>query len=103
MENFTRDDFDSADLLTALDQLDSIRYNLAGEDDIGPPQVRTDLLELHQLILHLVTYSGNNNKEKILELLEDIQVVIGEIQESADSISDSLDDLETALNKCEEE
>lgn len=32
-----RDDFDSADLLTALDQLDSIRYTLASEDDIQPP------------------------------------------------------------------
>ncbi len=65
MEDFTRDDFDSWDLLSTIDLLDSIRYALADKEDMGPPQVRRDLLELHQLVFDAVRYLGERDMEKI--------------------------------------
>jgi len=103
MENFTRDHFDSWELLSAVDRLDNIRYVLADKDDMGPPQARRDLMELHQLVFDAVRYSGKHDREKILELLEDVQDVVREVLENAESISDSLIDLWGALTKHEEE
>src|SRR5680860_416343 len=38
----------SFDLLTSVDQLDVIRYILSDSDDLRPPEVRQDLMELHR-------------------------------------------------------
>lgn len=103
MKNFTRDDFDSMDLLTALDKLDAIRYSLAEIDLIKPPQVRQDLHKLHGLVFDALNYRDKVSREEIEELMFDVQMVIDEIRDNAESISDKLSELETALYKSDEE
>jgi hypothetical protein len=47
-------DFDTMDLLEAVDHLDQIRYRVADQEKLRPPEVREQLMELHQLIFGLM-------------------------------------------------
>ena len=44
-------DFDTMALLEAVDHLDQIRYRVADRDHYAPPEVREQLMELHELTL----------------------------------------------------
>ncbi|GMN12105.1 hypothetical protein MTsPCn9_34580 [Croceitalea sp. MTPC9] len=103
MDNLTHDNFDSHDLLYELDKLDAIRYSLAEIDLIKPPQVRQDLHRLHGLVFDALNYKDKVSREEIEELLDDVKTVIDEIRDNAESISEKLAELETALYKIDEE
>ncbi len=78
-------DFETHDLLEAVDDLDSIRGILADGPHLEPPQIRIDLLKLHGLAMQVCNHGGDARSE-LFELATDLEYQIEEIQESAERV-----------------
>jgi hypothetical protein len=63
------ENFETFDILTAIDQFDSARGYIADQSLNTPPELRINLLKLHDLAMNVISY-GNNDKEQIKELFE---------------------------------
>ena len=87
-----RDEFDTTELLEAVDSLDTIRGILADGDHLEPPQIRTDLLKLHGLAMDVFN-RGHPVDEEMTTLAWDIESQIDEIVEAADRIQKTLTEL----------
>jgi len=85
-------DFETQDLLEAVDDLDSIRGILADGEHLEPPQIRIDLLKLHGLALR-VCNQGHGDAGELLELATDIEYQIDDIRDAADRIAKVLREL----------
>ncbi len=83
------EDYETMDLLGAVDSLDAIRY-LTGDQGINmPPQLRFDLMELHSLMFRLLREGGKlskKEKEKLFDLIESTEDDIYTIIENAEKI-----------------
>ena len=81
-------DFETHDLLEAVDHLDQIRGILADGPQYQPLQIRVDLLKLHGLAM--LCNEGGNNETELIELATDIEYEIEEIRDAADWILEVL-------------
>lgn len=97
MERFSHDDFESGDLLKAVDNLDNMRYVLADKDDIIPPESRQNLMKLHRMVFNALNYKGDHDKEKMIELIDEIRDDVDQVKQNAIYIVDKLVELESAL------
>jgi len=100
--------FESHQLLDAVDQLDALRDVLNDAANRQPPAIRTELLELHALALAVF---GQGHRDRVPELFaraEDFDVQLGnlmialeKIQSTTDELlalrPDSLDDIDPAI------
>ncbi|VVQ17469.1 hypothetical protein PS938_04424 [Pseudomonas fluorescens] len=50
-DELSPENFETAALLRAVDAVDDLRNDLNDSEDSRPPQLRTDLLKLHQLAM----------------------------------------------------
>lgn len=87
--------FESMKILHAVDYLDQIRYRLADGENLEPPEVRQELMKLHEKAQHLINYAGGkpDDVQAIWDLAWDIESVVGDIQEYAEKILSILSDL----------
>lgn len=97
MERFSHDDFESGDLLKAVDNLDNMRYVLADKDDIIPLGSRQNLMKLHRMVFNALNYKGDHDKEKMIELIDEIREDVDQVKQNAIYIVDKLVELESAL------
>lgn len=79
------DEFETHNLLEAVDRLDSIRSILADGPNLEPPQIRTDMLKLHQLAMK-VCNEGDGNVGELVELATEIEDQVEEMHEASESI-----------------
>lgn len=82
--------FDTTALLRAVDDVDRLRGHLDG-DGYKPPEIRDDMLRLHQLAIKVVNqgYEGEARAE-MFELTFDLE-------ERIDDIADALDHLRETI------
>ena len=91
-------DFDTMDLLEAVDHLDQIRYRVADQEDYAPPEVREQLMELHELIFGLMREGQTIPDElHVRDLIDAIRVTISPIVEHTERILTTLRALEQEL------
>jgi hypothetical protein len=81
-------DFVSADLLRAVDAVDEARDYLNDGDDGRPPDLRTDLLRLHQLAMAVFNEGARSQ--------------VGSMFEKAVELEDQVDDLIVILERVRE-
>ena len=62
------ENFETYDLLTSIDRLDEVRGILADGVHLEPPEIRDDLLKLHQLAM-AVANNGETSAAKVHEML----------------------------------
>lgn len=76
-------EFETADLLSAVGEIDKLRRYFSDQDDgIRPPRIRDDLLKLHRLAMEHV-----NEGAPISEEFQDLAFQVeDEIDESMDSM-----------------
>lgn len=87
------EDFDSWDLLDAVDLFDEMRDHLNDQTEYRPPLMRDQLLELHQLAME--AYPGGN-KEKLVKLYdsaEDLESIAFDLMMQAEKIHKILEKL----------
>ena len=90
------ENFETADLLAAVDRLDEVRGVLADGEHLEPPQLRTDLLRLHRLAMEVVNHGRTDRAGEFFSLAGDLEMQVAELAEALESIRrvlGKLDDL----------
>lgn len=67
------DNFDTQDILRAIDMLDSARCHLADQSLNMPPKLRFDLFKLHDLAKEVIGYADNTNIKELFEIADDLE------------------------------
>jgi hypothetical protein len=86
------ENFETGSLLTAIDQLDKVRGELADGDNGEPPELRTELLRLHQLAMEVVNNGRTGQARELFELAGALEMQVFEMV-------GALDDIQQTLNK----
>ena len=84
------DNFESRQLLTAVDHIDIARHHLGDGDNWEPPQIRTDLLKLHEMAMDVINYSDTENIQEMFHMAIDLEMQVDSIIESLEVIQETL-------------
>lgn len=84
--------FQTTSLLEAIDHLDNLRRGLS-DDGIRPPQLRDDLLKLHQLAMDYVNEGYLDKQEELFDLAFEIGDKIFDLVQSLEAIEITLQNL----------
>lgn len=87
------ENFETTDLLAAIDAVDRLRDDLNDRDDGAPPAIRDDLLKLHQLAMAVVNNGVRSHATKFFELAGDLDDQVSSMMESLEQIRDTLSQL----------
>ncbi|MAK73526.1 MAG: transposase [Pseudomonadales bacterium] len=89
--------FDTSALLRAVEALDAMRGHLDG-DGYKPPEMRNDLLRLHQLAMRVVNEGSTDptTNEEMFALAADLEYRIDDVAEALDRMQETISAL-TAL------
>lgn len=87
------DGFESYDLLTAVDAVDRLRNHLGDDEDGRPPELRTDLLRLHQLTMSVMASGDGEEAEKLFNLAADLDLQVFEIIQELEKVQATLERL----------
>ena len=87
------DNFETTDLLSAIEAVDVLRGYLSDDESCAPPQIRTDILRLHQLAMEVVNQGVQSKIIPLFELAADIEVRLDEIAEKLDEVRETLSEL----------
>ncbi|MBM3654777.1 MAG: transposase [Alphaproteobacteria bacterium] len=90
------DNFDTNDLLSAVDCLEALRGHLNDRADFQPPEIRGELLKLHGLAMKVIGEGALGGAEEMFDLAEDLEDQVTEMMDEIEQIADTLGKL-TAL------
>ena len=90
------EDFDTADLLSAVDAVDEMRGHLSDGDGSRPPELRTNLLRLHDLAMAVLRNGSRSQVPALFELAGDLEMQVQEIAMALEKVEATLSQL-TAL------
>jgi hypothetical protein len=82
--------FDTADLLNAVDSFDALRGHLNDREDFQPPEMRGELLKLHGLAMRVIGSSARGAAMEMFDLAEDLEEQIAQMMEEMEHIADTL-------------
>ena len=85
--------FFTSDILTTIQHIDQLRVVLADDEDFRPPQIRDDLLRLHQLAMEFVNYGDPQTGREVRDKAFDLQDNIFTMIESLEAIDKTLSEL----------
>lgn len=83
------DNFDTADLLKAVDCLDALRGLLSDREQFQPV-LRGELLKLHGLAMKVIGEGATAGARDMFELAADLEDQVGAMAEEIDQIADTL-------------
>jgi hypothetical protein len=86
----TPETFDTMGLLHAVDAIDELRADLNDGDGGAPPQLRTDLLHLHQKAMAVF---NEGSRSQVAELFE----LAGELEDQVSTMTTLLERVEETL------
>lgn len=94
--------FDTRELLDAVDNLDAMRQ-LLGDSGFGPPEVRTQLLQLHTM-LHEASNLGASNVDaaEAFTLYDEISMTLFQMIEQLEQAEEPLGKLRDLFNEMDE-
>ncbi|MQW35544.1 transposase [Sinorhizobium meliloti] len=88
--NKLEDNFETADLLRAVDEIDKMRSYLNDRDNFRPPQIRDDLLKLHGLGDRLINARAKGVASEFFDLAEELDGQVFDLLESLEAVRDIL-------------
>ena len=83
----TLDEFETTELLGAVDDVDNIRGMLADGEHLEPPKLREDLMKLHGLAMR-VCNEGTDERSELFELAIEVEDEVEDIRDAANRILD---------------
>ncbi|RCI72257.1 transposase [Pseudomonas aeruginosa] len=95
-DELTPENFDTTSLLRAVDAVDVLRGDLNDGADGTPPQLRTDLLKLHQLAMAAFNEGSRSRVAELFDLAVDLQDQVDHLMTSLEQVQETLPRL-TAL------
>jgi len=87
------DGFETQDLLAAVDVFDDMRTHLNDIGIAGPPVMRRELLDLHQLAMETYPNGPKDELIKLYEHAEDLAGTAFELMEQAEKLYQFLESL----------
>ena len=90
------DSFETTTLLSAVDAVDVIREDLSDDEYGGPPQLRTDLLRLHQLAMAVFNEGSRSKVEDLFNFAVELEDQVSDIMTALEQVQTTLSEL-TAL------
>lgn len=87
-------DFDTTALLRAVDDVDAMREHLDG-DGYAPPEIRNELLRLHQLAMEVVNEDPTDKEARraMFELALEVEERIDDLDEALDRLRETIGSL----------
>lgn len=90
------ENFDTTALRRAVDAVDKLRGDLNDGKDGGPPQLRTDLLKLHQLAMAVFNERSRGRVADLFEFAVDLEDQVLGMMTTLEQVQETLSQL-TAL------
>lgn len=90
------ENFDTTTLLGAVDAVDELRGELNDGAHGSPPQLRDDLLELHQLAMAVFNHGSRSRVADLFELAVELEVQVADMTTALEQVRETLSRL-TAL------
>lgn len=84
------ENFETADLLSAVNAVDSLRDDLNDGEHGRPPQLHTDLLKLHQMAMAVVNNGSRTLAAGMFDLAMDLDEQVSRMTNELEQIQDTL-------------
>ncbi|AVX93411.1 transposase [Pseudomonas putida] len=94
-DELSPENFETATLLRAVDAVDVLRCDLNDSEHGGPPQLRTDLLKLHQLAMAVFNEGSRSRVDELFELAVDLEDQVHSLITSLEQVQETLSQLTT--------
>jgi len=82
--------FDTTTLLSAVSAIDKMRVDLSDGEYGEPPQLRTDILELHQLAMAVFNEGSRDQVAKLFESAVDLDDQVFDLMTSLEQVQKTL-------------
>ena len=92
-EQLSPEHFETAALLRAVDAVDELRDDLNDGEGFSPPQIRTDLLRLHQLAMSVINEGARNQVGELFELASDLEEQVSSMMNTLEQVQETLSQL----------
>jgi hypothetical protein len=90
------DNFETTKLLSAVDAVDFLRGELSDDENFSPPQLRTNLLRLHQLAMAVFNEGSRSQVEDLFNFAVELDDQVSDIMTALEQVQETLSEL-TAL------
>ena len=87
------ENFETTDLLAAVDLIDSARSSLGDGPNFEPPELRTNLLKLHQMAMDVVNKGWTDQAHDMFMLAEELDSEVFQLIEYLEAVSKILSSL----------
>ncbi len=84
------ENFETTWLLSAVDHVDRLRSHLGDGEYFRPPEIRTDLLNLHGLAMDVVNNGWTSQAKEMFELADGLEMQVYEMMESLEYLQQIL-------------
>ena len=84
------ENFETMDLIYAVDHIDKLRYFLGDGPDFQPPEIRNDLMKLHELAMEVINQRSETNLTEFVNLAEDIDSDLFQMMQSLEAVQKTL-------------
>ena len=92
-DELSPENFETAALLRAVDAVDDLRNDLNDGEDGRPPQLRTDLLKLHQLAMAVFNEGSRGQVVDLFEFAVDLEDQVLGMMTSLEQVQETLSKL----------
>lgn len=87
------ENFETTWLLDAVDHIDEARYHLGDGENWEPPQIRTDLLKMHEIAMDVVNNGWTGKAQELFDMACDLDMQIHSIIKELEAVQKTLDKL----------
>ena len=84
------ENFETTDLLSAVDAVDSLRAELNDGKGLEPPELRTGMLRLHDLAMAVVNNGERDQASEMFDLALDLEDQVSSMMTELEQIQDTL-------------
>ena len=85
-----QDGFDTVSLIQAVDELDQMRGHLNDREHHNPPEIRNDILKLHDLAMDVVNHGMKGRAPALFELAIEIQDQLSDLSAALENIQETI-------------
>ena len=84
------ENFETTELLSAVDAVDCLRDDLNDGEGCRPPELRTNLLKLHELAMAVVNNGSRSQASKMFDLAMNLDEQVGHMMNELEQVQDTL-------------
>lgn len=85
-----QDGFDTVSLIQAVDELDQMRGHLNDREHHNPPEIRNDILKLHDLAMDVVNHGMKGRAPALFELAIEIEDQLSDLSAALENIQETI-------------